>query len=112
MPLFSRGALARAGAVASAASFLAACAGSSPGGPAAPGASKPPVSLRWSTWGDEANPMVEGAAKGIDLFRQKFPNVTIRAEAQVDTPGGPSWSQKNFTGQVNEIQAKEAAAKK
>ena len=33
----------------------------------------------------------------VEMFRQKFPNVTIRAEAQVDTPGGPTWSDKNYT---------------
>jgi multiple sugar transport system substrate-binding protein len=54
------------------------------------------VTLRWSTWGDAANPMAEGAAKGIELFRQQFPHVTVTAEPQVSTPGGPTWQEKNF----------------
>jgi multiple sugar transport system substrate-binding protein len=40
--------------------------------------------------------MVEGAAKGLEIFRQKFPHVTVQAEPQVSTPGGPSWTEKNF----------------
>jgi multiple sugar transport system substrate-binding protein len=40
--------------------------------------------------------MVEGAAKGIDIFQQKFPHVAVKAEPQVSTPGGPSWTEKNY----------------
>jgi multiple sugar transport system substrate-binding protein len=76
---------------------LGACAPGGGGEPEPQPASKQPVTLRWSTWGDAANPMVEGAAKGIELFRQKFPHVTVIAEPQVSTPGGPTWQEKNFT---------------
>ncbi|HEU5318627.1 MAG TPA: extracellular solute-binding protein [Chloroflexota bacterium] len=65
---------------------------SAPGGSSA----REPVTIRWSTWGNENNPMVEGAAKGIDIFRQTFPHVTVKAEPQVGVPGGPSWQEKNF----------------
>jgi hypothetical protein len=54
------------------------------------------VSIRWSTRGNENNPMVEGAAKGIDIIRQTFPHVTVQAEPQVSTPDGPTWAEKNF----------------
>jgi multiple sugar transport system substrate-binding protein len=76
---------------------LAGCASSGASEPAAGrSTNKAPVTLRWSTWGDQANPMVEGAAKGIEIFRQQFPYVTVKAEPQVSTPGGPSWTEKNF----------------
>ena len=58
--------------------------------------SRQPVTLRWSTWGNDNNPMVQGAAQGIEIFRQKFPHVTVSAEPQVSTPGGPRWQEKNF----------------
>src|SRR6266542_2485459 len=86
---------ARVGAMAGSVFALAACGGA--GGRAAPGTpGNEPVTIRWSTWGNENNPMVEGAAKGIDLFREQFPHVTVKAEPQVSTPGGPSWTDKNL----------------
>ncbi len=99
MKSISRRALLEMGGTTGAAALIAACsAGRGGSGEPAPGAlTKEPVKLRWSTWGDQNNPMVEGAAKGIELFRQQFPNVTIQAEPQVNTPGGPSWTDKNFT---------------
>jgi multiple sugar transport system substrate-binding protein len=80
-----------------AATLAAACGPIGGGGRPAQPSGQQPITLRWSTWGDESNPMVEGAAKGIEIFRQKFPHVTVKAEPQVSTPGGPSWSEKNFT---------------
>ena len=77
------------------ASPIAAACGA-PSSPSASTQSRQPVTLRWSTWGNENNPMVQGAAQGIEIFRQKFPHVTVKAEAQVSVPGGPSWQEKNF----------------
>lgn len=100
-----RGTLGRRAALRAGAAFLppvvagACAAGGAPdaGQRGGPDAGRQPVTLRWSTWGNESNPMVEGAARGIELFRQKFPHVTVAAEAQVSTPGGPTWQEKNFT---------------
>ncbi|MGH2355686.1 MAG: ABC transporter substrate-binding protein [Chloroflexota bacterium] len=57
---------------------------------------KEPITLRWSTWGNENNPMVQGSAAGAELFQQKFPHITVTPEPQVNTPGGPNWREKNF----------------
>src|SRR3972149_4718770 len=76
---------------------LGGCApGERAGQPASQSASKQPVTLRWSTWGNEANPMVDGAAKGGEIFWQKLPGAGLIPEAQVSTAGGPSWTEKNF----------------
>src|SRR5918995_1395706 len=75
---------------------LAACGATGPGSSAPSARTREPVTLRWSTWGNENNPMVEGAAKGIEIFQQKYPHITVKAEPQVSTPGGPSWQEKNF----------------
>src|SRR5688500_17054997 len=66
---------------------LSACAAP---GASAPAADKKPVSLRWSTWGDAANPMVQVTEKGLAIFKQKFPHITVSAEPQ---PSG--WQEKN-----------------
>ena len=79
-----------AGSGASAALALSACAG--PGPSASSTANKQPVTLRWSTWGDAANPMVQGAEKGLAIFKEKLPYVTVVAEPQVGT-----WQEKNYT---------------
>ncbi len=97
----SRRSVIRTGAGAVAVSILSACGGAGQGGQQQPNLTKQPVTIRWSTWGDESNPMVDGAAKGVAIFKEKFPNVTVKPEAQVDTPGGPSWSVKNFTEWVS-----------
>jgi len=68
---------------------LSACAAPGAG---APTSDKKPVSLRWSTWGDAANPMVQGAEKGIAIFKQKFPHISVTAEPQVG-----DWATKNTT---------------
>ncbi|MGH2353452.1 MAG: ABC transporter substrate-binding protein [Chloroflexota bacterium] len=87
----------QAGTGAAVLATTAACAPGGVGGqPASQSVTKQPVTLRWSTWGNDTNPMVEGAAKGIDIFRQKFPHVTVNAESQTSTPGGPTWQEKNF----------------
>jgi len=54
------------------------------------------VHLRWSTWGDDKNPMVQGAARGLEIFSQKFPHIRVTAEPQISTPGGLSWTEKNY----------------
>ncbi|HEX2326616.1 MAG TPA: hypothetical protein VHQ00_14565, partial [Chloroflexota bacterium] len=90
----TRRAVARASAALGAAALAGAACAPGAGGPSEPAPSGPrsgqPVTLRWSTWGDAANPMAEGAAKGIEIFRQKFPYITVTAEPQVSTPGGPT----------------------
>src|SRR5919202_717875 len=93
----SRRSVIRAGAGAGVVSVLSACAGGGQAGGQQPNVTKQPVTIRWSTWGDESNPMVEGSAKGAAIFKEKFPNVTVKPESQVDTPGGATWYQKNFT---------------
>ncbi|MBI3971023.1 MAG: sugar ABC transporter substrate-binding protein [Chloroflexi bacterium] len=77
------------------AAALAACApGAAQQGPAGGTRTKQPVTLRWSTWGNDKNPMVEAAAKGAALFKEKLPHVTVEPEPQVSTPGGQSWRDK------------------
>ena len=79
-----------AGMTAAGATILSACAG--PGGPGGqPAANKPPVTLRWSTWGDGANPMVQGAEKGLAILKEKLPYLTVVAEPQLS-----GWPEKNF----------------
>jgi ABC-type glycerol-3-phosphate transport system substrate-binding protein len=93
----------RRGAARTAAALVAggvlggACARSpEPGGGSAAGGQAPPVALRWSTWGDGANPMVDGAAKGLALYRALRPHVTVTAEPQISTPGGSTYAEKIF----------------
>jgi multiple sugar transport system substrate-binding protein len=76
--------------------LLAACA-PGPGSGSQPAQNKAPVTLRWSTWGNATSPMVQAAEKGLTLFRDKFPNVTVTAEPQVNTPSGPLWTDKHIT---------------
>ncbi len=93
----TRRALARGGAALTATAAIACAPAAGRDGRASdPPAGRQPVTLRWSTWGDAANPMVQGAAGGIDVFRQQFPHVAVTAEPQVSTPGGPTWQEKNF----------------
>jgi ABC-type glycerol-3-phosphate transport system substrate-binding protein len=87
----------RTAAGAGAVSLLAAC--GAPGAAGGPSATltKAPISLRWSTWGDTTSPMVQAADKGLAIFRAKFPNITVTAEPQVNTPNGPTWTEKHQT---------------
>jgi multiple sugar transport system substrate-binding protein len=76
---------------------LIACAGGPGAGDVAPASQvKGPVTIRWSTWGDEKNPFnTDGVPKGLAIFNQKFPNIKVEPEVQV---GGPdSWSPKLTT---------------
>jgi multiple sugar transport system substrate-binding protein len=75
--------------------LLAACAPGSAGAPQST-LSKEPISLRWSTWGNATSPMVQAAEKGLALFKEKFPNVTVTPEPQVNTPNGPLWTDKHI----------------
>jgi multiple sugar transport system substrate-binding protein len=75
--------------------FMAACA--SGASQPATTQNKAPVALRWSTWGNGTSPMVQAAERGLALFREKFPNVTVMAEPQVNTPNGPTWPEKHVT---------------
>ena len=58
--------------------LLAACSG--PGGGAtasAPNANKKPITLRWSPWDGEGQAIVEGANKGVELYKKSHPYVTV-----------------------------------
>ncbi len=70
---------------------LAACV---PGGNSSaepPGLGKEPVTIRWSTWGDQNNPFnTQAVPRGLQLFTQKFPNVKVEPEVQLE----PDWPQK------------------
>ena len=60
--------------------LLAACAGSgasSGPGQSASGASRKPITLRWSPWDGEGQAIVEGANKGSELYKKSHPWVTI-----------------------------------
>jgi multiple sugar transport system substrate-binding protein len=86
-----RGALlAGAGALAGAA--LTACVPGRSGEEASK--STEPVTLRWSTWGDDKHVFNTTAApRGLELFKQRHPNVTVNIEVQM----GTDWVQKNAT---------------
>lgn len=90
-----RGLLASAAAVLPAAAAVAACGPVQPGGPGQT-QTKQPITMRWSTWDNEKSPMVEAAGKGAALFKEKFPYLTVTPEPQISTPGGASWSEKNY----------------
>lgn len=77
-----------------AASWLLAACGPLQPGSAGRGQTKQALTLRWSTWGDDKNPMADAAGKAAGLFKEKFPRVTVEPEAQVSTPGGASWRDK------------------
>jgi multiple sugar transport system substrate-binding protein len=66
-------------AAGSVAPVLAACAGGGAPGAEAPAASnsKTPVTLRWSPWDGEGQAIVEGANKGVELYKKTHPNVTV-----------------------------------
>jgi multiple sugar transport system substrate-binding protein len=66
-------------AAGSVAPVLAACAGGGSPGAEAPAASnnKTPVTLRWSPWDGEGQAIVEGANKGVELYKKTHPNVTV-----------------------------------
>src|SRR5437867_202016 len=74
--------------------LLAACAGPGAGGDKiARGKSSRQVTLRCSTWGDEKNSFnTDAAPKGVQLFNQTFPNITISLEPQAG-----DWQVKNQT---------------
>ncbi len=58
------------------------------------GRSDKQVTLRWSTWGDDQNSFNRVAApKGLELFKQSFPNVKVQIEPQI----GEDWPTKNYT---------------
>ena len=93
VPVTRRGLTLAAGAGVATA-FLAGC-GAAPR-EASPVQGKQPVTLRWSTWGNQNNPMTEAAASAAEIFREKHPHVTVTPEAQVSVSGGPSWTEKNY----------------
>lgn len=68
---------------------LAACAPGTGGGESSVG--KEPVTLRWSTWGNDQHPFnTDAAPKTLALFNQKFPNVKVEVE-----PQNTGWETKN-----------------
>lgn len=95
-----RGLLARGGALAGSAALLAACASSAGGGTQeAPGLGKEPVTIRWSTWGDAANPFNTTAVpRGLAIFNQKFPNIKVQPEIQ--NGGSATWAPPLITGWI------------
>lgn len=58
-------------------------------------AEKGPVTLRWSTWGDNANPMVEASTKGAALLSQKLPRIKVEPEPQLS-----GWPEKIYSEMV------------
>ena len=71
---------------------LAACGGATS---ATPQLSKAPVTLAWSTWGNNTNPMVQASAKGADAFKKLHPNITVEPQPQIG-----DWSAKILTQMV------------
>jgi multiple sugar transport system substrate-binding protein len=68
------------GAGTSALALLAACVPSgtgSSGAQPAPGSGGKPVTLRWSPWDGEGQAIVDGANKGVELYRKSHPNITV-----------------------------------
>jgi len=92
--LSRRGFVIRGSALLGAGVTLAACgAGGAPSGAEKPADIKGPVTLRWSTWGDDAHPFnTDAAPKGMALFNQKFPNIKVSVE-----PQNTGWEAKNTT---------------
>jgi multiple sugar transport system substrate-binding protein len=84
----------RALAATAAGSMTAATAACVPGRPdgAATTASKEPVTVRWSTWGNSANPFVQAAEQGLAIFKQQQPHITVQAE-----PQEAGWQEKNVS---------------
>ena len=69
--------------------ILAACAPGSGGGEST--LTKDPVTLRWSTWGNDQHPFnTDAAPKTLAVFNQKFPNIKVEVEAQ-----NSGWETKN-----------------
>ncbi len=60
---------------------LAACTQSVPP-EAAPKAGKQPVTLRWSPWDGEGQAIVDGANKGMELYKKSHPNVSFELTGQ------------------------------
>jgi multiple sugar transport system substrate-binding protein len=84
-----RAALATAAGLPAALSSAACLPGRGEGGPPA---SKEPVTIRWSTWGNSANPFVQAAEQGLALFRQQQPHITV-----VPEPQEAGWQEKNVS---------------
>ncbi len=55
-------------------------------------ASKEPATIRWSTYGNSTDPMVQAVEQGLALFKQQQPHITVEPESQ-----GPSWQEKNVS---------------
>lgn len=58
----------------------------------APAVQKQAVTIRWSTWGNSANPMVQAVAQWLALFKQQQPHITVEPETQEG-----NWQEKNLT---------------
>jgi multiple sugar transport system substrate-binding protein len=72
------GALGAGGGVAA----LSACGAFGGGGSAKPATGKQPVTLRWSPWDGEGQAIVDGANKGMDLYKKAHPNVSFELIGQ------------------------------
>ena len=70
------GALGALGAVGGVAA-LSACGPLGGGGGAKPVTGRQPVTLRWSPWDGEGQAIVDGANKGVDLYRKTHPHVAF-----------------------------------
>jgi len=55
--------------------------------PAAPAGGTKPVTLRWSPWDGEGQAIVDGANKGVELYRKTHPNVTVEFVPQEKSVG-------------------------
>lgn len=63
--------------------LLAACGEAGSKAPeASSSADKTPITLRWSPWDGEGQAIVEGANKGVELYRKTHPNVTVQYVGQ------------------------------
>src|SRR5262249_9780074 len=106
------GALGILGATGSGA-LLAACTQSSGGGGGdKPATGKTPVTMRWSPWDGEGQAIVDGANKGVDLYKQSHPNVSLgvigqagdinpKIDAMIAAGDGPDVFGGNGAGWLN-----------
>lgn len=56
---------------------------------------KKPVTLLWSTWGNNTNPMVQAASQGAKVFHEQHPNITVHPEPQL-----AGWPAKIFAQMI------------
>lgn len=75
-------------------------------GPLQPGVpvqqqTKQPVTLRWVTWSGDTHPMQQAAAKGVTLFKEKLPHVTVTPEPQWAGTATGTWYEKFYTQWVS-----------